>query len=75
MSRQGSALRAARRIQGIQDSALALEGRRAELIRQIGTATSREVLIPKMERAGLHEPSESENTQLRVDSAAKGGGR
>ena len=42
----------------------------ADLMRRIGRATSREVLVPRMERAGLHLPSDAENTRVTLDTAA-----
>lgn len=59
----------------LQEKRTELEGRRTELLRQIGQATSREVLVPRMERAGLHLPSESENTLISLDSLVAGAGR
>ena len=49
----------------------ALEATRAELLRAIARATSREVLVPKMERAGMHLPSDLENVPLRVDPGTR----
>ena len=69
VTRQRQALLTASRLTELRTRRSELEARRAELVRQIGRATSREVLVPRMERAGLHLPSDSENTRVSVDSA------
>jgi len=74
-TRQSKGLHTARRLGTLQEKRTELEGRRTELLRQIGQATSREVLVPRMERAGLHLPSESENTLISLDSLVAGAGR
>ena len=68
VTRQRAAILTARRLTELRENRTALEARKAELVRRIGRATSREVLVPQMERAGLHLPSDSENTRLAVDS-------
>jgi hypothetical protein len=68
VTRQRAAILTAGRLAELRERRNALEASRAELVRQIGRATSREVLIPRMERAGFHLPSDSENTRLSVDS-------
>ena len=68
VTRQRAAILTARRLTELRDRRIALEATRADLIRRIGKAASREVLVPRMERAGLHLPSDSENTRLSVDS-------
>lgn len=75
VTRQRSAILTARRLAELRDRRIALEATRAELVRRIGRAASREVLVPRMERAGLHLPSDSENTRLSVDSTSPGSGR
>jgi hypothetical protein len=74
-TRQSKGLHTARQLGVLQEKRTELEGRRTELLRQIGQATSREVLVPRMERAGLHLPSESENILISLDSLVAGAGR
>jgi hypothetical protein len=74
-SRQNKALATARRLAVLQDRRIELEARRTELLRQIGQVTSREILVPRMERAGMHLPSESENILITLDSLVAGAGR
>jgi len=74
-SRQSKALATARRLAVLQDRRIELEARRTELLRQIGLVTSREILVPRMERAGMHLPSESENILITLDSLVAGVGR
>ncbi|HLG06401.1 MAG TPA: hypothetical protein VI383_09650 [Gemmatimonadales bacterium] len=69
VTRQRSAILTAGRLAELRERRQALEATRAELIRQIGRASSREVLVPRMERAGLHLPSDAENVPLRADPA------
>ena len=75
VARQGDALRTARRLGELRERRVALEGAREELRRQIRAASSRGVLVPLMERAGLHVPADSENTIVSVDTLAAGAGR
>jgi hypothetical protein len=70
VTRQRAAILTAGRLAELRERRSALEASHAELVRQIGRATSREVLVPRMERAGLHLPSDSENTRLSVDTAS-----
>ena len=70
VTRQRSAILTARRLAELRDRRTTLEATRAELVRRIGNATSRDVLVPRMERAGLHLPSDSENIRIRVDTAS-----
>jgi len=74
-SRQSQALATARRLAVLQDRRIELEARRTELLRQIGQVTSREILVPRMERAGMHLPSESEDILITLDSLVAGAGR
>jgi hypothetical protein len=69
VTRQRSAILTAGRLAELRDRRSALEATRAELQRRIGRATSREILVPRMERAGLHLPSDSENVRLSADTA------
>ena len=75
VARQRAAILTAARLAELRERHGSLEGMKADLLRQIGRATSREVLVPKMERAGLHLPSDSENTRIPVDSLLAGTGR
>jgi hypothetical protein len=64
-TRQSAGFRTARRLGELREERTALEARRAELERQIRFASSRQVLVPLVERRlGLHEPSDSELTLL-----------
>jgi hypothetical protein len=67
-TRQSQALGTARRLRVLQDRRTGLEARRTELLRRIDEATSREVLVPRMERAGFHLPRDSENILIRLDT-------
>ena len=75
VARQGDALRTAHRLGELRERRVALEGAREELRRQIRAATSRGVLVPLMERAGFHAPSDSENTIVSIDTLAARTGR
>lgn len=68
VTRQRAAILSAGRLAELRDRRTALEASRADLQRRIGRATSREVLVPRMERAGLHLPSDSENVRLSADT-------
>lgn len=68
VTRQREALAVARRLSVLRDRSNELKATRAELERAIKAATSRQVLVPRMERAGLHQPSDLENTSLPMDS-------
>ena len=60
-ARQAAGFRTARRLRELREERLALESRRAELERRIRAASSRQVLVPLVERTlGLHEPADSE---------------
>ncbi|HEX6617798.1 MAG TPA: hypothetical protein VF046_15945 [Gemmatimonadales bacterium] len=60
-ARQTAGFRTARRLRDLREERLALESRRAELERRIRAASSRQVLVPLVERTlGLHEPADSE---------------
>ena len=60
-TRQTAGFRTARRLRDLREERLALEARRADLERRIRVASSRQVLVPIVERAlGLHEPADSE---------------
>ena len=73
-ARQSAGFRTARRLGELREQRTALEARRAELERQIRSASSRQVLVPLAERRlGLHQPSDSEFTLLPVTSPPEGG--
>ncbi len=74
-TRQSQGFATARRLSILQERRTELEGKRTELLRQIGQTTSREILVPRMERAGMHLPSESENILITLDSLVAGAGR
>jgi len=60
-ARQTEGFRTARRLRELREERMALEARRGELERRIRAGSSRQVLVPIVERAlGLHEPSDSE---------------
>lgn len=75
VTRQRKALEVAQRLRVLRDRSTELKGAKADLERQIRYATSRAVLVPKMEQAGLHQPSDLENITLPVDSLAAGSRR
>jgi hypothetical protein len=69
VTRQRAALLTAGRLAELREQRAGLEARRADLERGIGRAVSREVLVPKLERAGFRLPADSENVRIAVDSA------
>ena len=69
VTRQRFAIQSATRLGDLREQRQTLEATRAELLRAISRATSREVLVPRMERIGLHLPTDTENIPLRVDTA------
>ena len=74
-TRQSKGLATAQRVGVLQNRRIELEGRRTEYLRRIEEITSRDVLVPRMERAGMHLPSESENFLITLDSLVAGAGR
>jgi hypothetical protein len=61
VARQTAAFRTARLLRDLREERSSLEARRAELERRIRVASSRQVLVPRAQRAlGLHEPADSE---------------
>ncbi len=74
-TRQRKALDTARRLGELQTRRIQLEAQKTELQRQIDLATSREVLVPRMERAGFHLPTDKENPLVAPDSLTTSGGR
>ena len=74
VGRQTTAFRTARRLRDLREERSSLEARRAELVRRIRIASSREVLVPVARRAvGLHEPADSEFVLFAVPSPGAGG--
>jgi hypothetical protein len=60
-TRQTEGFRTARSLRELREARLALEARRGDLERRIRAGSSRQVLVPIVERAlGLHEPVDSE---------------
>jgi hypothetical protein len=60
-TRQTAGFRTARRLHDLREERLTLEARRADLERRIRVASSRQVLVPIVQRQlGLHEPADSE---------------
>ena len=60
-TRQTAGFRTARRLHDLREERMTLEARRADLERRIRIASSRQVLVPIVERdLGLHEPADSE---------------
>ena len=74
-TRQSKGLATARALATLSERRTALEARRTELLRQIDRATSREVLVPKMIRAGLKLPTEQDNILITLDSLVAGARR
>lgn len=72
ISRQRAALVTARVLGELKTQRADLESDKARLERQIDEATSRTILIPKMERAGFHQPDDKETTILKADSLIPG---
>jgi hypothetical protein len=60
-TRQTAGFRTARRLHDLREERMTLEARRADLERRIRVASSRQVLVPIVQRElGLHEPADSE---------------
>ena len=60
-TRQTAGFRTARRLREFREERMALEARRGDLERRIRVGSSRQVLVPIVQRAlGLHEPADSE---------------
>jgi hypothetical protein len=69
-TRQTEGFRTARRLRELREERLALEARRGDLERRIREGSSRQVLVPIVERAlGLHEPADSEFVLFAVPPA------
>jgi cell division protein FtsL len=72
VSRQRAALLTARTLANLRSERASLEGEQTRLERQIEEATSRTILIPKMERIGFHQPDDQETTILKAASPTPG---
>jgi hypothetical protein len=69
-TRQTAGFRTARRLRDLRDERMTLEARRGDLERRIRLASTRQVLVPIVERAlGLHEPVDSEFVLFAVPPA------
>jgi len=72
-TRQTAGFRTARRLRDLREERVGLEARRADLERRVRRASSREVLVPIVQRAlGLHEPADSEFILFVLPAAATG---
>jgi hypothetical protein len=60
-TRQTAGFQAAGQLHDLREERMSLEARRGDLERRIRVASSRQVLVPIVQRAlGLHEPADSE---------------
>ena len=72
-TRQTAGFRTARRVRELREQRMALEAQRGDLERRIRAGSSRQVLVPIVERAlGLHEPADSEFVLFAVPPAGPG---
>ena len=72
-TRQTAGFVTARRLRELREERMALEARRADLERRIREASSRQVLVPIVQRAlGLHEPADSEFVLFALPPAGSG---
>jgi hypothetical protein len=72
-TRQTEGFRTATRVRELREERMALEARRGDLERRIRVGSSRQVLVPIVERAlGLHEPADSEFVLFAVPPAGPG---
>jgi hypothetical protein len=72
-TRQTAGFRTARRVRELREQRLALEAQRGDLERRIRAGSSRQVLVPIVQRAlGLHEPADSEFVLFTVPPAGPG---
>ena len=70
IARQTAAFRTARRVHDLREERSTLEARRADLERRIRRASSRQILVPLVQRTlGLHQPSDSEFVLFPVPAA------
>lgn len=59
VARQSAALAIARRLDALREARLTLEATQADLERRIHVGSSRQVLVPRVERLGLRHPGDS----------------
>ena len=72
-TRQTAGFRTARRVRELREQRMALEAQRGELERRIRAGSSRQGLVPLVQRAlGLHEPADSEFVLFAVPPAGPG---
>jgi hypothetical protein len=72
-ARQAEGFRVARRVHDLREERAALEARRADLERRVRLGSSRQVLVPKVERTlGLHEPADTEFVLFTVPHSMQG---
>ncbi|HEV2290767.1 MAG TPA: hypothetical protein VLC11_05620 [Gemmatimonadales bacterium] len=73
VARTAAGYRAAGRLQEAREERASLEARRGELEREIRQASSRQVLVPRVESAlGLHLPSDSDFVLFQPAPAGSG---
>ena len=61
IARQSDAYRTARQLEALRNERSVLEAEHAELTRRVREASSRKILVPRVERAlGLRDPLDSE---------------
>jgi hypothetical protein len=72
-TRQTAGFSTGRRVRELREQRLALEAQRGDLERRIRAGSSRQVLVPIVQRAlGLHEPADSEFVLFSVPPAGPG---
>jgi hypothetical protein len=72
-TRQTAGFRTAGHVRELREQRMALEAQRGELERRIRAGSSRQVLVPIVQRAlGLHEPADSEFVLFTVPPAGPG---
>jgi hypothetical protein len=73
-TRQTAGFQTARHVRELREQRMALEAQRGDLERRIRAGSSRQVLVPIVQRAlGLHEPADSEFVLFAVPPAGRGG--
>ena len=71
VARQNASIAAAGRLSRLREERTTLEARRADLTRQLREGSSRRALAPVAEAMGLHEPSDSEVSYLKLSADAR----
>lgn len=72
-TRQTAGFRTAGQVRELREQRMALEAQRGDLERRIRAGSSRQVLVPIVERAlGLHEPADSEFVLFDLPPAGPG---